>query len=202
MLIVEGSDNLGKTTICHRLVDLANELDPPKNPWDNNAYNYTHMTRPKEGFNFFTDYFPLMNVYGIQDRFHLSAIAYHDPVPFDQAKLRFIESWLYRFGSLIVIVEPQSSVFYEKRLSKSDKIEMFGTKTMCKARDIFSIIIDFEDVDGLFPIYDWSIYVELNEEGEIVKTATNEELKDILRQWFKRIELIKEVMAFETDFKF
>lgn len=189
MLIIDGPDNIGKTTLCNKLMGLANEI----NPFDGIEFKVSHMTRPNEGFNFFTDYKPMINIYNIQDRFHFGAIAYHDPCPYNQDQLKFIESWLYRLGSMIIIVLPASSIYYKTRLDISKRKEMFSVKTNMKAYNTYYYIVNNCLDDGMSVCYDEVIDVNLNPNGDIVSTADDPHLKAILKVWFDRVKMYNDM---------
>lgn len=66
MIIIEGTDLLGKTTLCRELVKrLASE-----------GYIYAHLTRLPPGWDYYWDYVARMSRRVVQDRFHDSELAY------------------------------------------------------------------------------------------------------------------------------
>lgn len=75
MLIVEGTDNVGKTTLCRKLVSALEEHGP---------WVYSHFTRLPKTWKFPSSYTPHVHRYIVRDRFHMSEIAYSpcrgDPV--------------------------------------------------------------------------------------------------------------------------
>lgn len=193
MLILTGPDNVGKTTLAHRLTELAYEI----NPFKGTKFPYRHLSRPSEDFNFFTDYISLIDINTIWDRFHIEAIAYHDPVPYDQNKLKYIESWLYKLGSMIIICLPDSNFNYKLRLEKSNRKEMFDVDRNIKAFQIYEDIIYDPEELIVKPTYDEVIEVVIDYNGKIVSTANDEHLKTILKTWFDRIRLVDEIKKYE-----
>ncbi len=189
MLILDGTDNVGKTTLCNKLAVLANEMKP----FNEVKFKVNHMTRPDEDFNFFTDYKTLMGQYIIQDRFHFGAIAYHNLCPYNQDQLKFIESWLYRLGSMIIIVHPTSQFYYKTRLNVSRRKEMFDVETIIRAYHRYDDIVLECLESGMRTSFDEVIYVDLNVDGDIVSTADEPHLKAILEVWFDRIRIANEL---------
>lgn len=64
MLVVEGPDGVGKTTLCKRLLK---ELP---------RHVYAHFTRLPRGFDYYWGYADRMSRFIVQDRFHMSEWAY------------------------------------------------------------------------------------------------------------------------------
>lgn len=67
MLIVEGADGLGKTTLCKELCRRLAEYGP---------WVYRHFTRLPECWDYPRDYAPHVTRHVVQDRFHMSEVAY------------------------------------------------------------------------------------------------------------------------------
>lgn len=66
MLIIEGTDGLGKTTLAKKLAKRLEKL----------GHIYAHFTRLPDSFDRFSDYMLRSSVRTVQDRFHMSEIAY------------------------------------------------------------------------------------------------------------------------------
>lgn len=64
MLIIEGADLVGKTTLAHKLVK---ELD---------GHVYKHFSRLPESFDYFWGYVENAVTHSVQDRFHMSEVPY------------------------------------------------------------------------------------------------------------------------------
>lgn len=67
MLIVEGTDNVGKTTLCHKLVKALEEHGP---------WIYSHFTRLPKTWVYPDSYVPHIHRHVVRDRFHMSEITY------------------------------------------------------------------------------------------------------------------------------
>lgn len=193
MLILEGSDYLGKTTAANRLVELASEraargvklLETGDDLTIRDAIfpvRYCHMTRPNLAFDHFTDFQDLISVHAVQDRFHLGSLAYHENA-ITAETLSFIEAWLGNVGSYTVVFISTNKEWYEKRLQTSSRKEMFSIEQLCKVNDIY-----FDMVAGnyLFPVkIDRTICIDEN------SWPTDELLNDILDCWYRRLKCMK-----------
>ena len=71
MIIVEGTDLVGKTTLCQELVKRLNA--PGLSPM---GYQYQHFTRLPNGFDHYWSYVARMSRRIVCDRFHDSDLAY------------------------------------------------------------------------------------------------------------------------------
>jgi len=131
MFIIEGADNLGKTTAAKQIVEKIERF----------PVFYSHMTRPKlNAFNFGTHYVDRMSVYGVQDRFHLGGIVYHDAI--GPTALRYIEGELLVRGSYIAIFIARDEAWYRQHLESNKKDEMYGIETMVKTNQKFIELVD------------------------------------------------------------
>lgn len=113
MLILEGSDHLGKTTVAKKLVERAAKYRP--------AY-YAHMGRPPELFDFRYDYLERMAYNVVQDRFHLGALVWHEDV-MTKANLNFIESQLEKYSAMVVVLYHGGD--YERHLDQDERNQLF-----------------------------------------------------------------------------
>lgn len=68
MLVIEGPDMCGKTTLCHKL--LADE------DLQNYGFIYKHFSKPPPGFRSPYSYIRELNGAAVADRFHLSEVVY------------------------------------------------------------------------------------------------------------------------------
>lgn len=66
-MIVEGSDGTGKTVFCHKLLKKLQR----EGPWI-----YSHFSKLPTTWRHPASYFPRMSTFIVQDRFHMSDLAY------------------------------------------------------------------------------------------------------------------------------
>lgn len=128
MLILEGSDNLGKTTVAQEIVIQAKALM-------DHHFQYRHMSRPKEDFDFFLDYKKMIKatpLTTVQDRFHLGGLIWHED-KISRASLKVIEGWVHANFGLVVIFYTEDHTGYRKMLESDTRNQMFGVDKMCQA---------------------------------------------------------------------
>lgn len=178
MLILEGSDHLGKTTAAQTLVKLAAErVDNPSVDDVAHPIRYTHMTRPNKAFDFLYDYQDLLSKYAVQDRFHLGALVWHKGVITPES-LQLIESWIGCLGSYTVIFASTNDEWYRAHLEGVN--QMFDIDTLIAANDRY-----LQMISGVYP------YNVQYDEGCIVGPdfPTERYLNGILTAWYRRLEL-------------
>jgi thymidylate kinase len=135
MFIIEGSDCVGKTTIANKIVDAVNARDIFP------AY-YQHMTRPPRCFNFRDHYIEMMSKFAVMDRFHLGALAYHPDGTLPVDALRWVETKLWQYRSVILVVHCSNSDKYRQKLLDHNihREEMFDIETLLKANAMYNAI--------------------------------------------------------------
>jgi len=129
MLLIEGSDNLGKTMLAKKIVRKIAEMGLP--------VVYGWMTRPDENvFDFFLDYKKLLNPYAVQDRFHLSGLAYHEnKIP--PRNLQMINGWIHGEGGLIVVMYASDETWYEEHIRKDTRKNILSWPALCTANSFY-----------------------------------------------------------------
>jgi len=139
-LIIEGSDNLGKTTFAKKLIRYV---------WDHDRYPcmYSWMTRPnEETFDFFESYKMMINPYTVQDRFHLGALAYHED-RISNSNLIKIEEWIRDIGGFVVLFYAKDEDWYKDQIAKDRRGNLLANEILCKGNSIFTAI-----TTGLHPL--------------------------------------------------
>lgn len=146
MFIIEGSDNLGKTTAAKRMVELAAEyvhehpftkLLPGNLTETSYTYHsfplyYTHMSRPCECFDFFNDYNDMSSKYAVQDRFHLGGLIWHKD-KITPASLSIIEGRLLALGSMVCVFYASDKWWFEDRQRSDERKQMFDPNARWEA---------------------------------------------------------------------
>lgn len=163
MLIVEGSDCLGKTTMIQKMRKMVSHWNPP--------ILYSHMSRPNEDlFDFDTHYVELMTKFTIQDRFHLGGLVYHAN-RFSKDKLDRVESMLHCYRSLVVVLYTSDYSWYRQRLEADTRGNMLALDTMLAANESFHTMVRgthpldpevdfyFDILDGRYPTDEFIEYV-------------------------------------------
>lgn len=132
MLIIEGTDLVGKTTLAQTLTKrLAYS-----------GYVYSHFTRLPRGFDYCWDYIARASRRVVQDRFHMSEWAYSqarddpEPSPLSCEKYRVIDGYLRSIGAFTVVILAEESLI-RSRLGRE---EMYDIDVILKAQNSFKYL--------------------------------------------------------------
>lgn len=184
-LIIEGSDNLGKTTFAKKLIRYV---------WDHDKYPvmYSWMTRPNEAtFDFFESYKMMINPYTIQDRFHLGAIAYHEN-KISAEHLNWIEEWIRDIGGFVVLLYAKDEQWYKEHIVKDNRGNLLANEILCKANSAFTRMAYGNhtlrpDIKFKFDVSD----------GNFISDANIEHIAEIWMQY--RCRFMKELLGWSYD---
>lgn len=136
MIIIEGSDNLGKTVAAHKLSALiADHLKLKPDAC------YRHMTKPPDDFDHVREYMEMLKAVA-QDRFHLGAITYgrltgngNCPTSRD---MRMVQRYLRWQGCITVVLHSERDWLRKQRTSKE---EMYGLETILDVNEAYRALI-------------------------------------------------------------
>lgn len=133
MLIVEGTDLVGKTTFCRKLLEHLP------------AHIYAHFSRLPPQFDYYWGYVDRMSRHVVQDRFHMSELAYAwargEEPHISPEQYRLIDAELRRLGAYTVLVVVDDRALLKDRMRVG---EMYDFDTICKANDRFCGLWDGE----------------------------------------------------------
>lgn len=99
MIIVEGSDGLGKTTLCKALQYTLRKMGY--------KFEVSHMSKPGPCFDFYWDYVKAINGLKVFDRFHLGEIAYGEVIygcRQTEEAMRLLDGMLRSLPCVVVLV--------------------------------------------------------------------------------------------------
>jgi len=138
MLIVEGSDCVGKTTFCHKLIKALEDHGP---------WIYQHLDPPPPLWHFPKSYFPIMSQHIIQDRFHMSEIVYSEAREMEPRlswnDYRTIDAIHRCLGGVTVVLTANAQVIEHNYSSN----ELYSLETALKVDRLFRHHIDNPQVD-------------------------------------------------------
>jgi hypothetical protein len=180
MLIIEGSDCLGKSTIVKAISDKL--MEP-------GCRHYTcHMSRPDDSFNFFTDYANMMGVNTIQDRFHLGALAYHENT-YTPAERTIIEGRLLMEGSVIVVLYAADFRWYENHIEADTRGNLLSRDKLCEANQRFAKMVSMQHQHHpLAPHIDFSFDISPAFGHKKIRWVSQTSINTITQEWLKRRE--------------
>ena len=181
MLIIEGSDCLGKTTVAKKIVNKMMEKGYPT--------IYSHMGRPNEQlFDFFLDYKKMINPYAVQDRFHLGGLAYHHNKITPQ-KLQIINSWIRSVGGMIVVLYAEDEQWYKQRLENDERGNLLPIVKMLDGNAFFR---NFSTSGGMDSEYSFNISPTIG--GRVdscyVNYVDDYDIDKLINEWIQRRELL------------
>jgi len=139
MIIIEGSDQVGKTTLAKKLSKrISAEL------YGNDAHFervYRHLSRPPADFDHLVGYIERVGPV-VWDRFHLGAIAYGKltknggcPTP---KQMLWVQRYLRWQGAIVLVIHADR--WWLKEQLDSTRTEMYKEDTILDVNDIFRMI--------------------------------------------------------------
>lgn len=126
MIVIEGADCTGKTTLCKK---LSEALKLP----------YRHMSKPADDFDHVAGYMQLVGAH-VQDRYHLGAVVYGQMLGAGGApsaqQMQLVQRYLRWQGCVVVILHCQRARLSEL-LDQSSSKEMYQRDQILCANDGF-----------------------------------------------------------------
>jgi len=157
-IVVEGSDHLGKTTLCKKL--LEHPLLKQR------GYVYHALSRLPDGFHRFWGYKALAQQRVVQDRFHMSEIAYayargDESTPLTPDRYRRVDATLRLLPAFTVVLTISPSLL-RHRLEHEPKEEMYDNALILRANEVFRTIADTR----IF-VYNSAVYSDIDVDAQI-----------------------------------
>lgn len=136
MLIVEGPDGVGKTTLCKKLLKGLP------------GHVYAHFTRLPPGFDYHWGYADRASRRVVQDRFHMSELAYAkargERPMLDRHGYQLIDARLRLLGAVTVVVTASAELV----ASRWDNSQMYSLDaTLAAAREYDRVLAECPWVD-------------------------------------------------------
>lgn len=135
MIILEGTDNVGKTHLAKRMCHVIAERTG-KSPVE----LYGHMSRPPADFDHVASYMAGVRV-GVQDRYHLGSIVYGKILgggSFPTARrMRVVQEYLRWAGCLVVIVTSSRESLRRRMALEINRDEMYSQDRILDAGDAY-----------------------------------------------------------------
>jgi len=134
MLIVEGSDQTGKTAFAKRCLQTLNKGGDP--------HIYAHFSVLPEMWEYPRDYIPFIVPCVVMDRFHMSAVAYdyacERGTRLPPEAYRWVDAYCRLVGAFTVVLTARTGVITDRWKARD---EMFSAAVAEKANDVFRKII-------------------------------------------------------------
>ncbi len=160
MIIVEGTDGVGKTTLCKTLLKSLSD------------HVYAHFTRLPPAFDYYWGYRQRASADVVQDRFHMSELAYakarKEPSKLCPTTYKMVDGYLRGLGCLTVLVTAGNKLV-ESRWTPD---QMFSLEATLEANSAFMDVAlgDFK-LDGKSYKIDFDLHFHVHEEHPYVAGA-------------------------------
>jgi len=190
MLIVEGTDLAGKTTLAKAIVKDLNDLGY--------GHVYQHLSRLPDSFDRYLGYIALAGAGQVRDRFHLSELAYTDARincgsletwKTTAEQYRLLDGMLRQYGSYTVVLTVSHGMLVERFNADGD--DMYDVDIITAANDSF---IDLSRQQ--FPSMD-SLHVDIDATYHLTREnpyVTQEQRNDIVRDYAHRQQAIEQML--------
>jgi len=181
MIIIEGTDLVGKTRLCERLIAELNERGKP--------VVYDHFGRLPKGWDYYWDYLGRMNRNVVMDRFTLSEVAYRyankEPQNILPEDWRVLDAKLRLVGAVTVVVTAADSIIAREYDNRRDE-EMFDLDVVLRANDAFAQLAEgVGELSKTFGQVDIDIVYRITHGGGF-PSSSDFLVKDIIQHWEKR----------------
>lgn len=132
MLIIEGCDQAGKTTLARECVKELVRRGLPM--------MYGHLDKPPQSWDKYWSYRELVCRHVVMDRFHMSHLAYRavDREPHDLTPLKYamVDAEITLKGGLVVVLLP-TNTFISRRFETKNRDEMYSHEHVLKVNEVF-----------------------------------------------------------------
>lgn len=131
MLIIEGADLVGKTTLAKACLKILNDAGE--------SHMMAHLSRPPKSFDGYRGYLDRLATCTVWDRFHLSELAYRacDDYPMCTTPLKYelVDAAIRQRGGYVVCVIGDNNVIADRYAECSD--DMYGLEHIKRVNEVF-----------------------------------------------------------------
>jgi len=179
MLIIEGSDLVGKTTLIKALCDEATNQCYPMIP--------QHFGLLPNTWDFFTDYLPYIAPRTVMDRFIMSEVVYGEILRHHSRispnYYYMLEHYLNSHDAVTVIVAAEPT-FFETHVNRQyeHRIEVFKQDQICRVNQAFLEIINTNKLGDFEIQYDFAHVVNSDRD---FPSSNKELVEEIIETYLK-----------------
>ena len=193
MLILEGPDCVGKTTLAKALLKQWNSDPRRYGCW---PAIYQAFSRLPDNWHHYKSYLPYITRGTIQDRFHLSELVYSFACRGEKLSkltpewLRLLEARLTLAGSVTVVVTATNErIEYEyERQAAAGKVEMFTKGQVIVVNDGYKQLVAQERPDWLEAKIDFHYHLDADEGKWPSDSVTW--MDQVLTEWSRRLGML------------
>lgn len=185
MIIIEGTDTLGKTTLAQKLV-ASKELVAQ-------GYLYRHLTRPPSTLNRFWGYLDEAAAHTVQDRFHMSEVAYSyargdRSSPLSPEMYNMVDAFLRLQGAFTVVLTASRDLIerrFREVTAEPGRTEMYDLDVVQRANSAFRYFAQGAFIYEPIDLYraDSHFHIELTEDYPWVSARQVEKLLSVFVQF-------------------
>lgn len=172
MLIIEGSDCVGKTRLAKR---LEKEL----------GLTYQHLSRLPDKFDRYHGYIDLMSQYIVRDRFHMSEVVYarmrSEETMLTPERYRLVDAQLRMLGCVTVVIIADDPLIGERYRARAEQ-EMYRLDQTLQVNDLFTAFVESSDPFMLYQP-DVDIVIDCHSKHPF---PDDDDVHAILTQWHSR----------------
>lgn len=145
-LILEGPDNIGKTTAAQTLVKMT-------------GWSYHHMTKPPDEWDYHHDYLARIQPERIWDRFHLGGWVYGELLQLHRTKytqhtLKSLIAELRKLGARTILMFAHNFSWFEDHIDANPKEEMFSRENVIAANARYRSMANYRFADIIWDVSD------------------------------------------------
>lgn len=196
MLIIEGPDLVGKTTLAKKMLNLLNSA--AKMP-----HIYAHFSKLPDGWDYFWNYLERASRNIVQDRFHFSEIVYSfvcryhkGQSPLTPERYRVVDGILRQLGSMTVVITADDDWLKKQLDDKHRRGEMFSEEQILKVNQTFKYLVN-KDGNAYDESYawlndyspDWDFVYEVNDDTYAADSA--DFCAKVLEAYLNRLDLLE-----------
>lgn len=182
MLIFEGADCVGKTTLANAAVYAIQEKGVPA--------VYQHMTKPPECFHRYYGYINLALTPVVKDRFHMSeniyCIARGEQPTIPAPVYKLLDAHFRLLGAYTVIIDAPDNVICQRLEESTD--EMYSSDIVLKAAAEYRKVINSHSD---YHYMDWDLTLNST---EIKKERILDVANVIADKWIERQNMVAELI--------
>lgn len=194
MIIIDGPDLVGKSSLCKKLINSPQLM--------HGGYTLAHLSRLPDSFDRFWSYTQRAIPTTVQDRFHMSEVMYAmmrgEPTVLTPEKYRLVDGMLRLRGALHVLVVMEDSdvgqAILRERYSQLREREMYREQQVLLVNTLFCNVADR---DGDFQCYQMDLDYVIRCGPDKLFPAESD-VSEILRLHAKRQDALGRVMNTRT----
>jgi hypothetical protein len=155
MLIVEGADLVGKTTLCRDFIKGTGH-----------THQYCHFGLLSEDWDYYHDYLQFVHARVVMDRFFLSELVYGTVIPerdpgFSSLGLDLLQSYARLTGAYTVVIVTAGTTLKNRYFERP---EHFSLDVVLSANALFRELCLGHSLNGYRPVIDHEIHLSSKEE--------------------------------------